>query len=98
MKKTFLIISLFFSFCSSQDIATDSQRNWCYSAISELNQGLQDTERYRTLFVTFASAIKLYENDSGNKVNSSTLKASIENNSNNALELCKVWAEMNQVD
>jgi hypothetical protein len=30
MKKTFLIISLLtFSFCSSQDMATDSQENWC---------------------------------------------------------------------
>ena len=97
-KYYFLILTFISCSTTSSELATDSQRNWCYGAISELNRGLQNTEYYRNLFVTFTSAIKLYENDSGNKINISTVKASIENNSNNALELCKIWAEMNQVD
>ncbi len=80
--------------------ATDSQRSWCY-----LNGGYGGveltpffTDEQTVLWSTLRQARKLYEIDTGNKVILSQFKESVGKKSTNALELCKVWADMNEVD
>tara|TARA_X000001036_G_C20301576_1_gene652585 strand:+ start:264 stop:560 length:297 start_codon:yes stop_codon:yes gene_type:complete len=98
MKKTFLIISLIvFSFCSSQDIASDSQRNWCYGAIVESTLDPQ-------LKLKYIDAHMLYGNESESKEIPNTaseiyeFRTNLEQNNEESLRICKIWADMSGID
>ena len=97
MKKTFLIISLFFSFCSSQDMATDSQRNWCYGALLETINDNQLKLKYLDAHILYAS-----ENESNDIPNTISdigkFRTNLGQNNEDSLRICKIWADMNGIE
>ena len=101
MKKYFIILLIFISSCSPSDTATESQRSWCYANanLGEDNDFIflasEETNKY---YQTLRDARDLFENDTGITFNISILDTKIENGSENALKLCKIWADINQVD
>lgn len=104
MKKYYLIISLLiFSFCSSQDMATDSQRNWCYyhaeyltvsrTRIEFLDVNIQQS--WKSFDVANELAFKKDIIIDSTRNNFQTL---IGDNEENSLKICKIWADMNDAD
>ena len=109
MKNKFLIILLFFSFCSSQEMATDSQRNWCIAKFDQIEKlsvnfwslDLED----RTLVAEFqqdiVTAIEIYENDYPDKEldwSWDGLEDGFLSNDNEYLKYCKIVADINEID
>ena len=105
MKKLIILIVFVFLNCSSSldNLASDSQRNWCYGAANELDvgpTGLVDTDRYRKLLSSFVSAINLDNelNDTVEDYGFLSFKDRLEESTQEALQICKIWADMNEVD
>ena len=100
--KKILIISLILVItnCTADNIATDSQRSWCY-----LNAGLGQVEtlprtsqEIQKLWENLRSARNLYENNTGNEFFLPAFKVNLEKKTQSSLELCKIWADMNDID
>tara|TARA_B100001564_G_scaffold100118_1_gene82297 strand:+ start:1033 stop:1362 length:330 start_codon:yes stop_codon:yes gene_type:complete len=109
MKKTFLIISLFFSFCSSQDMATDSQRNWCIAQFDQQEKlsdsfwllDLEDRALVAEFQQDIVTAIEIYENDYPAKEldwSWDGLEDGFLSNDNDYLKYCKIVADINEID
>jgi hypothetical protein len=63
--------------------------------IADLNNvKMNETNLWKTLH----TAKDLYKNDTGVLVNLPLFKKSLEINTENSLDLCKIWADMNEVD
>ena len=103
MKKLLIIfLILIISNCTSDDTASDSQRSWCYSHaglgnIVSLN-GVRVSDEKRILWGNLRTAQALYKNDSGFEVFLPTFKSTLAKNTESSLELCKIWADMNEVE
>ena len=101
MKKLVYIILIFtLMHCTSNDIASDSQRSWCYShaEVGEYtSRPSTNVPELRSLWVSLRQAKSLYQNDTGSQVILSTFKENLANNTEKYLQLCKIWADMNQV-
>ena len=100
--KKILIISLILVItnCTADNIATDSQRSWCYSKaglgqVETLYRPSQETQRQ---WGNLRSARNLYENDTGKKFYLPSFKERLEKETQSSLELCKIWADMNDID
>ena len=101
MKKYLFFASIvLLTSCSTSYTATDSQRNWCYRYGGYGSAQLTPffTDEQLALWSSLRQARDLYEIDTGIEVNLSQFKENIGNKLTNELELCKVWADMNDID
>ena len=105
-----LLLSFFiplFLFCQpSQDsnnnqlLASDKQRSWCiamsYTA-APINL-LQFTQEEVNLYYTFSSARSLHLNDSGIAIEPKNFQKNLKSNEESELRVCKIWADINDID
>ena len=98
-----IVFLLIFISCSSSttELATNSQRNWCYGKVQYLQsligtfKTLSDEERF--LVFSYNDSFDLYEKDFGIDLNSSYsgFEDGLINNTDEYLKICKIWADMN---
>ncbi len=85
---------------NSPDLATDSQRNWCYGIVNDISvKGLGGNFDLVDLRQQLQVAYQLYENetDSQIEVSMEKLLKQLEDKIPEGMRVCKIWADMMEI-
>ena len=98
-----LILLILFTNCSQDNIANDSERNWCIGKIQRSNDltrmmKYDSNQALRTewseISSQFNGAVEIYNNDSDSLLDLSQVKTGFLSNDEEALRLCKIWTDI----
>ena len=87
-----ITIAILLVACTPSNQASDSQINWCYSASN------WQTNNDRDIYWSSYDAESLYFEESGENLSINTMRDELVEGTERSLRLCKIWADMNNVD
>ena len=109
--RRFLFLILFFIGCSNSQIentvelATDSQRNWCYGTAYDIRiKGILGNPELVDLVNKFQGAYNLYAKETEKDLSRLEIfdwgefQQELSDNTPGAMRLCKIWADMEDIN
>ena len=103
--KQLLFLTILFIACTnsevdnSPELATDSQRNWCYGIVIDIKvKGLGNPELF-DLSQQLRVAYTLYSDETGLPYQSTleTFQQQLADKTSEGMRICKIWADMEKV-
>ena len=99
-----LIFLILFTNCSQDNIANDSERNWCIGkvlradnllAMMKTNSSQAIRTEWNDILYQIGSASTIYNNDyASNPLGLSEIKKGLLSNDEEALRFCKIWTDI----